>query len=89
MAERYLFTTEGHVIPITSSLRSLDWENDEDMNTFRLPSSRSRKSQFRNLSQLSETNVDAFSRNSTHSVVSNFNLLKAHRVINNIFFRLK
>lgn len=70
MAERYLFTTEGHVIPITSSLRSFDWEDDEDINTWKL-SSRSRSSQnHRQLPRFSEPDVLAVPRNGTHSVVS-------------------
>lgn len=67
-AERYLFTTEGHIIPITPSLRSPDWDDEEDPH-WRLPSSRSRKSHFRHVSP-SKSDVVALPSNSTHSVVS-------------------
>ena len=63
MAERYLFTTEGHVIPITSSLRSPDWDEEED-------SQSTQKNHVRRLPLLSKSDVVVLPKNSTHSVVS-------------------
>lgn len=71
-AERYLFTTEGHVIPITASLRSFDWDDEEDDSLTRrlLPSFRPRNSHGRHVSLSFDSEAVTVPKNSTHSVVS-------------------
>ncbi|XP_046652402.1 ER degradation-enhancing alpha-mannosidase-like protein 1 [Daphnia pulicaria] len=73
-AERYLFTTEGHVIPITSALRPFNWDDDEvDSHTGRLLPS-SRYSHRRHASRVSDSDVVAVPNNSTHRVCSSVQL---------------
>lgn len=75
-AERYLFTTEGHVIPITASLRSFDWDDEEDDSLTRrlLPSFRPRNSHGRHVSRSFDSEAVTVPKNSTHSVCSSVSL---------------
>uniref|UniRef100_A0A0P6DE19 alpha-1,2-Mannosidase n=1 Tax=Daphnia magna TaxID=35525 RepID=A0A0P6DE19_9CRUS len=75
-AERYLFTTEGHVIPITASLRSFDWDDEENDSLTRrlLPSFRPRNSHGRHVSRSFDSEAVTVPKNSTHSVCSSVSL---------------